>query len=121
MSFHPVGLKKEDLAAGGRIFQGDGGHYLRVPGLKRVERVRVGGMELPPVMEFEVPVDVVGEQVTRTKYQEPTYRLDYDNEGTLLLRNICSNDGVWQDGAEVIVWGEWEDEKPPKKGLLGRN
>lgn len=107
--FHSLeGLHKDDVLAGNvRVFKGDDGPYLKVPGLMRLEGVRVGEMEIPLeiVQEFPRGTDM-------TRFDEvPTKLVDFVEtaEGEqVLLRSIQSNHGIWQSGVPIYVSGEWD-------------
>ncbi len=106
--------KSERAAANFKEFKGDGSALLREPGLKKVNRVRVGATELPKSIKESVPTDL-----THSKFEEhefDMYQLDVDGTGTpVLLRSIKSNDGLWQDGVSVYIDGEWEKPADGKK------
>ena len=39
--------------------------------------------------------------------------VDHDQDGTpILLRNISSNDGIWQTGERIYVLGVWDEGVP---------
>jgi hypothetical protein len=110
--FHAIqGLTAtEKNAANVRVFEGDGTPFLRVPGLVKVESVRVGTTEIPLVITMDVPQDA-----SLTKMMPvpvPMIDLQETDDGEkILLRSQFSNDGMWQKGARIYVGGEWEDEQ----------
>lgn len=112
--FHPLeGLtRQEHSAANVRVFEGDGTPYLRVPGLRKLESVRVGTVVVPLSTEIEIPED---HTLTRLR-RIPVPLLDVQEtpEGErILLRSQMSNDGVWQTGVKVYVAGDWDDAAQP--------
>ena len=116
-----------------RSFTGDGGALLPVPGLLAVEAVRVGDMDLPDTIAFDVPLDT-----THTRHvtlAHKGFRLARDLDGSpVLMRSFYSNQGRWQDGARIDVCGTWdggeqpvpvtvapaEESEPPARGNGGR-
>lgn len=91
--------------------QGDS--ILRVPGLKRVYKVFLGKMELPEFQGFSFPKGITDEEFKNKVYVEwPVYKLDKAEDGSeALLRAEWSNDGKWQEGVPITIYGDWEDEK----------
>jgi hypothetical protein len=110
-AFFPVGGmdSREEIAANTRVFVGDGTPYLKVPGLQRVQDVRLSGLSLPPKEIREFPADA---SLTRLlPVENPLYGVQAAADGTpILLRNRTSNDGIWQEGERVYVTGEWDAE-----------
>lgn len=109
--FHPLPGKTLDEQRAGNVreFTGDGSPYLRVPGCLAVEEVRVGALVLPDEHEYQVPVTLSDPPQIETRF-EPTYQLQHLDDGTpILLRNIHSNNGIWQSGAKVYVTGRWAE------------
>lgn len=102
--------KQEKEAANVRVFEGDGSHILRVPGLVTLEGVRVGPQSIPLTEDIEVPVDP---QHSRKEIQSVSLvKLEVTPDGEeVLLRSLLSNDGLWQAGAKIYVAGEWAKEK----------
>jgi hypothetical protein len=110
----PVDLVGENDAKRAREFKGSGTPFLKVPGCKSVEKVFVGGTELPASIKHRFPVDADGKDLVSQEW--PMYDLSADEVGTpTLLRSVQSNDGIWQDGISVTVVGEWDDEKKPAR------
>jgi hypothetical protein len=108
--FHKIqGRTTEEKAANVRVFVGDGTPFLSVPGLKKVETVRVGGITLAD-FEQKVPVDS-----TLTKFEDQKVQMvelvEAEDGSPVLLRNIQSNDGVWQEGVSVYIAGEYDGEE----------
>lgn len=114
-------LPTEDKANTRKIIA-NGTSELLTPGLKSVEAVRIGRMEIPLEIVQEYPDNVRREQ--KHFVPMPMILLDANEAGEpLLRRSIFSNDGIWQEGAEVFVTGEWEgesvaEEKAPAKGKI---
>lgn len=111
--FHPLdGLTQEEkIADNVREFVGNGTPYLEVPGLKKVQSVRVGTMDIPLTFEQEFPVDPSGNRLQSVS--APLIALKRTPNGKqVLLRGIQSNNGIWQDGEKIYVQGDWEAEKP---------
>jgi hypothetical protein len=110
--FHSLtGLTAQERDASNvREFTGDGTPYLKVPGLKSVSYVRVGGTVVPLEHEQAFPnPDDLRATVTET---EKLIDLQFDAQKTpILLRSKQSNHGLWQAGVPVFVGGEWSDDK----------
>ena len=118
--FHPMlGLteREQRRKPNTREFRGDGSPYLLTPGLLALDAegaVRVGSLELPATLTREEPLNT-GLTLFQT-ITEPMVQLDQAPDGTrVLLRNLRSNDGLWQEGTPVYVSGEWETETSPAK------
>lgn len=110
----PADLVDADDAKRVREFKGDGTPFLKVPGCKSVDKVFVGGVELPATVSHKFPLDADGKDLVAQEW--PMYDLAADEAGTpTLLRSVQSNDGIWQDDVRITVLGEWEDEKKPVK------
>lgn len=109
VQFHPLeGLTAaEKREQNCREFEGTGTPYLPVPGLKSLEKVRIGATEIPLSIIERVPVDA-----NATIHEDVTIemiRLEEGPGGTpVLLRNIKSNDGMWQAGMKIYVTGKWD-------------
>lgn len=94
-------------SARARVFKGDGTPYLRCPGLKKLERVKMHGTSLPDTLIYDVPVDASLRRFERIVM--PTVVMDVAHDGTpILRRNLCSNDGNWQDEVLFTIIGEWD-------------
>jgi hypothetical protein len=110
-----------------RRFEGEGKPILPVPGLLKLESVRLGTMRLPLEERREFPADDM--HLRKVNIGWGVVQLDYLPDNTpVLLRNFSSNDGVWQAHSPVWVTGEWDDavpapeieaevEQKPRKGL----
>lgn len=110
----PEDLVGQDEAKRAREFKGNGTPFLKVPGCKSVEKVFVGGTELPATITQKFPVDADAKDLVSQEW--PMYDLSPDETGTpTLLRSTVSNDGIWQDGISITVVGEWDDEKKPAR------
>lgn len=109
--FHQMpGVSAEDIRSGKcREFTGDGTPHLRVPGLVGDPgAVRVDRIELPTRLKMGFPDNHLNGQIIHSDMQ--ILRVDSDTDGVpVLLRSIVSNDGIWQKGHKVFVWGDWED------------
>lgn len=93
-----------------RAFVGDGSVYLRVPGLKSVEAINVGGADVPPKHTQKLVQNLSMETYPETI---DLFRLGRAMDGTpVLVRNKQSNFGIWQKGAMIYVRGEWEEDAP---------
>src|SRR5205085_2256456 len=112
--FHPlIGLTEaEKVSANTREFEGSGTPYLKVPGLVSLSAVRVGQAEVPLAHEITYPVSAGDPPQMKTETLD-LVRLETLADGTpVLLRNIVSNDGMWQTGVKVYVTGQWQGDKP---------
>lgn len=97
----------EHIAQNTRVFEGNGTPFLRVPGLKTLEKVAVGTQEVPLTEEREYPTDGTGLRLKSQTLKIVDVQIAPD--GTpVLLRSIYSNDGIWQKGARIYVTGEFE-------------
>ena len=109
--FHQMpGVSAEDVRSGKcREFVGSGTPHLRVAGLVGdPEAVRVDMIDLPTRLPMRFPDNHLNGKTVPTDM--PILRVEIDSDGTpVLLRSMISNDGVWQKGHKVFVWGEWED------------
>lgn len=104
--------QRDEQAENTREFKGDGTRYLKVPGCKRVEGVRVGPAQMPATIAVEYPVDMSMRRLERKEL--PCWHLAHAADGTpILLRASMSNDGIWQDGVSIWVTGAWEDTLDP--------
>jgi hypothetical protein len=112
-AFAPIaGLdEREEVLANTRGFLGDGTAYLKVPGLKKLEAVRQGNQLLPTEIVQEYPKD---HTLTRLEtVSMPSFVLAHAADGTpVLRRNVCSNDGLFQNGVEFSITGEWDPNVP---------
>jgi len=106
-------LPDEDVVNGKtRVFKGTGKATLAVLGLLVLERVRIGRQVIPQYQEMEFPDNRRYEQNNRTEL--PLVMLTDDEDGTrVLVRSTLSNDGVWQEGADIYVTGEWDSPLEP--------
>ena len=109
--FHQMpGVSAEDVRSGKcREFVGNGTPHLRVAGLVGdPEAVRVDMVDLPARLSMRFPDNHLNGQTVHTDM--PILRIEIDSDGTpVILRSMISNDGVWQKGHKVFVWGQWED------------
>ena len=106
-----------DDAPRAATFTGTGQPYLPVPGFKRVDRVFVSGIELPAYIKQKFPIDSDAKEHVSAEW--PLWDLSEDAAGQpVLLRSVQSNDGIWQEGATIVVVGEWDEAAEPaaKKG-----
>ena len=109
--FHQMpGVSAEEFKSGHcREFAGNGTPHLRVPGLVGdPTAVRVDMIDLPLRLKMSFPDNHLNGQTVHSDMQ--ILRMETDSDGTpVLLRSMISNDGVWQKGHKVFVWGEWEN------------
>lgn len=97
-----------DDAPRAQTFSGTGQPFLPVPGCKRVDRVFVSGIELPAYVTQRFPTDADAKEHVQSDW--PLWDLGEDATGQpVLLRSVQSNDGIWQEGAQIVVVGEWEE------------
>lgn len=90
-----------------KTFTGDGTGRLSIPGCRAVAQVFVGGMEIERYHENKHPLDNT-ERPEYIKQSIPLWDLSETEDGIpCLVRNMQSNDGIWQDGATITVVGEW--------------
>jgi hypothetical protein len=110
--FHEiVGLSaKQKASADYRSFEGDGSPYLKVPGLKKIKAVRVGQVDVPLTIEQQIPTDATLKNF-ETQTVEMVKLVNTPEGEQVLLRNLQSNDGMWQKGVPVYVAGDWESAK----------
>lgn len=91
-----------------RAVESDGGPALRVPGLKTLQGVKVGGVDIPTEMVEQYPTAVEGQFETVTV---KLLALEEDVDGTpMIVRSIKSNFGVWLVGT-VYISGTWAEAK----------
>ncbi len=114
--FHPVATVPGDdpEAPGIRHYVGSGTPHLRVPGLLDIARITIDGVEIPTVLEEEVidPED----RSKRKTVALPMLRIAESPDGeTLLLRNVKSNDGIWQKNSTIVIVGVFEDDPESEK------
>lgn len=104
-----------------REFTGDGGHKLAVPGLVGEPlAVRVGSIDIPARVTATFPDNRLNGQHVTTDMA--LLRVDRDSHDVpVLLRSQRSNDGYWQKGIKVHVWGEWEDDATPEQSPSVQN
>lgn len=110
--FPTSGIASDFLTEGergtARSFTGEGQPMLIIDGCKGVERVFVGGAEIPPYVSHQVPMDADGKVLKEVEY--PLYTIAKAETGeTVLLRANLSNDGIWQEGVEITVVGQWDE------------
>jgi hypothetical protein len=95
-----------------RRFEGEGKPILPVPGLLKLEAVRLGTMRLPLEERREFPADDM--HLRKVNIGWGVVQLDHLPDNTpVLLRNFSSNDGIFQSEVPVWVTGEWDDTVPP--------
>jgi hypothetical protein len=110
---HPIAELEQNASrfANTRRFVGDGNPFLAVPGLRRLESVRCGGVEIPLTETRSWPTDL-----SLRNFETETLtliHLTHLPDGTpILLRNQVSNDGVWQAHANFDIAGEWDPDVP---------
>jgi len=109
-----------------RVFEGDGSIMLPVPGLKELLGVRLGQRPMPMKEQRTWPLDPSHEQKVTVPLD--LFLLDHLPDGSpVLLRNLCSNDSIFQSFEPFYITGVWDDavEAPavpapvrekPKKG-----
>jgi hypothetical protein len=91
-----------------RAVESDGGPALRVPGLKTLQGVKVGGVDVPVEIVEQYPTAVEGQFETVTV---KLLALEEDIDGTpMIVRSTKSNFGVWPVGT-VYVSGTWVEPK----------
>jgi len=93
-----------------REFTADGTASLSVPGLiGDPHSVRVGSTEIPLRVAASFQNNKLNGQTVETDL--PVLMVTTDARNTpVLLRAVFSNDGIWQKGAKVFVWGDWAEE-----------
>lgn len=97
-----------------RAFVGNGDVELPVPGCKRATSVRVGMADIPQYVTNKFPVGQ-GDPQEMISQDWPLWMLATADDGTpVLRRSMQSNDGIWQEGVQILVAGEFEPEKPVK-------
>ena len=119
--FHQMpGVSAEDVRSGKcREFVGNGTPHLRVDGLiGDPEAVRVDMIDLPLRLKMRFPDNHLNGQTVHSDM--PVLRVETDSDGTpVLLRSIISNDGLWQKGHKIFVWGDWaESAEAPEPTVL---
>jgi hypothetical protein len=96
--------------------------YLPLPGLVGpVTHVRVHGQDLPERRPFTVrDFRLTEDRLPPIATDMPMWLVVEGNDGTpVLMRSVCSNNGIWQKGATIAVWGTWSDIKPqPRQETL---
>ena len=94
-----------------RAFQATGGYLLPVPGLQKLEAVRIGTVEIPLKAPRPFHMQVKGQQPgpVMQEVDMVMHQITADF-GSVLLRSVYSNDGIWQDGATIFVTGEWDGD-----------
>lgn len=106
--------KQEALDARTREVQGDGGPFLKVPGLVTLSAIAVmSTIGRVPLALDETRLVMINhdERQPREAVHEPMF--DLQNAGTtqaVLARSILSNDGNFQKDASFYVTGDWHDE-----------
>lgn len=96
----------QELKGETRVFVGDGGPILAVPGLKSVEQVRINGAIMDLSIVQKIPTTPA--QTDFYTHRTPVFMIDGDGASAVLRRVVQSNDGLWQKGAQVAITGEWE-------------
>lgn len=116
--FHPlVGLtEQEQVSANTREFTGDGTPYLKVAALVTLLGVRIGPQDIPLTQEISFPISAGDPPRMGHETLEIVKREALADGTPVLLRNIASNNGIWQAGVPIYVSGEWADEKPATSG-----
>lgn len=117
MAFPTLSEQKPDLHLNenARTIRVTNENYLAAPGLRKVETVFLGHVELPPVSTRPFSKQELGKEEEMVDTEVPMLQLgDMPDIGTVLLRSIWSNDGKWQVGTDVTVIGEWDESDDPK-------
>lgn len=112
MLFHPnENPSAEDMARGDlRQFTGNGGKLLRVPGLKELTGLKLGNMTVPLSMIHKFK-DMSDPEHSKISVDLPLIQYSTDSDGCpALMRAIFSNDGIWQAGMVINVYGVWDEE-----------
>lgn len=97
-----------------RTFEGTGGPFIPVPGLLKLDRVEMRGLVMEQVIERDMPI-AGGAPLSRffpLAVDCASVRRGVDGEA-LLYRHLWSNDGIWQKGEPVYVFGDWDLEISP--------
>lgn len=87
-----------------RTFVGNGTNLLPVPGLRSLTSVRIGDIAIPLSINEDAPVDSTGRTETNVV---PLVRIVETREGVMLQRGLRSNNGIWQQGANIHIIGVW--------------
>lgn len=96
-----------------RAFAGNGASELQTPHLREIFGIVVGGHSMELVEKRQVPIDTTLENFHDVDC--PMVTLTGKGENTVLRRSAFSNDGIWQEGMEIEVWGRWAEPKAAPK------
>lgn len=97
-----------------RTFVGDGSSDINLGDCQKVDRVVIGGQDVPESIEEDYPT-TASERPVMERVSIPLWIVIKVGVDHVLRRSIKSNDGVWQKGAEVVVVGKWGKAAPGKE------
>jgi hypothetical protein len=106
-------IQQELLDGRTRHFVGKGTTAMPVPGLRSLEQVRIGpaAKVLPTNATKSMQRAKRGKEAKAVEVEVPLVKLIHTPDGIpMLARAIFSNDGIWQDGMDVYVTGDWEGD-----------
>lgn len=92
-----------------RTFTATGSTLLPVAGLMALQRVWIGDVEIPLTVAEMVPIN--SDATAHEQVEVELVRLETGASGPVLRRSVKSNDGFWQQGAQITVQGSWEPDK----------
>lgn len=110
---NPQAVTVEEKRSGTvKQFKGNGTAFLKAPGLKSISHIRVGMLDMPLLEVRRYPAnDNFEEKISQTR---PLVMVETDENGvSTVMRSAESNDGIWQDGVQIWIWGEWEEKSAP--------
>ena len=101
-----------------RAFAASGGPLLPVPGLVKLESVRIGDVEIPLTDKRTMWRQKRGKKAEPIEVDVPMVKAVVLDGQAALARSVYSNHGVWQDGETVYVTGQWTGDESAKGGAL---
>lgn len=93
-----------------RTFTVDNERFIAVPGLSNIEACFIDGVEIPLTQERPFWEEKPGKEAEPVMHEVPMLQLsDVPDVGTVLVRAVWSNNGIWQIGSKVVIVGDWTE------------
>lgn len=94
----------------------DNPNFIQAPGLVRLEKVYLQGVEIPLEESRPVWMREIGREEVAIRTTMPLLSVsDHPEHGTVIYRAELSNDGRWPVGADIYVIGDWAEDQEEAK------